>query len=145
MTGKVVFDVNILVSAIIAPAGAPARALQAAIEEEWDIGGSAHIVQKLIEVLSRPKFSGRLSNAALNAFLLEYQHYAVRVYPHPGTRGMTDDAEDDLVLGTAVTANADYLVTGDRGLLRIGEYRGVRIVGAAEFLELIHDELTPEQ
>ncbi len=39
MTGKVVFDVNILVSAIIAPAGAPARALQAAIEEEWDIEG----------------------------------------------------------------------------------------------------------
>jgi len=42
-----------------------------------------------------------------------------------------------LVLGTAVAAGADYLVTGDAGLLRIGEFRGVQIVTAREFLVLI--------
>jgi predicted nucleic acid-binding protein len=44
-----------------------------------------------------------------------------------------------MVLGTAVAAGADYLVTGDAGLLAIGEYRGVRIVSAREFLLLIAD------
>lgn len=47
---------------------------------------------------------------------------------------MAPDLEDDLVLGTAVAAHADFLVTGDKGLLAIGGYRGVRIVTAEQFL-----------
>lgn len=131
---------NILISAVIAPDGAPARALQSALEQGWDVRTSSHIVQKLIEVLGRPRFYGRLSNAALNAFLVEYQYDAVRVVPDPSISGVCDDEEDDLVLGTAVTAEADYLGTGDKGILRVGEYRGVRIVDAATFLVLIRDE-----
>lgn len=145
MTSKVVFDVNILVSAVAALGGAPARALQAALEQEWDIVGSAHIVQKLIEVLSRPRFSGRLSNSALNAFLREYQHYAVRVVPDPSVSGVGDDAEDDLVLGTAVAANSGYLVMGDKGLLQIGEYRRVRIVDATGFLDILKGRVRQEE
>jgi predicted nucleic acid-binding protein len=53
---------------------------------------------------------------------------------------VADDEEDDLVLGTAVAANADVLVTGDPGLLRIGEYRGVRIVTAREFLDILGEQ-----
>lgn len=137
MSRTVVFDVNILISAVIAPDGAPARALQSALEQGWDVRTSGHIVQKLIEVLGRPRFYGRLSNAALNAFLVEYQYDAVRVVPDPSVSGVCDDEEDDLVLGTAVTAEAEFLVTGDKGLLKIEEYQGVRIVTAAEFLGII--------
>lgn len=42
------------------------------------------------------------------------------------------------MLGTAVKANAGFLVTGDKGLLRIGEYRGMRIVSATTFLDVLH-------
>lgn len=59
--------------------------------------------------------------------------------PAPSVRGIAPDAEDDLVLGTAVKAEADFLVTGDRGLLAIGEYRGLRIVTADAFLTILED------
>lgn len=85
-------------------------------------------------MLGRPRFSDRLGNAALNAFLREYQAYAIPVIPDPSISGVCDDAEDDLVLGTAVAAGADYLVTGDRGLLRIESFGSVSIVTAREFL-----------
>jgi len=49
-------------------------------------------------------------------------------------RGIAPDQEDDLVLGTAVTARAHFLVTGDKRLLALKENRGVRIVTAEEFL-----------
>jgi predicted nucleic acid-binding protein len=55
-------------------------------------------------------------------------------------RGVAPDTEDDLVLGTAVAANADFLVTGDKGLLAIGEYCGVRIVTAEAFLQALEQE-----
>lgn len=40
-------------------------------------------------------------------------------------------------IGTALAAKADFLVTGDRGLLDVGAYQGVRIVGVAEALGII--------
>lgn len=141
MSRTVVFDVNILISAVIAPGGAPARALQSALEQGWDVETSGHIVQKLIEVLGRPRFYSRLGNNDLSAFLLKYQAYTTRVIPDRSVRGVCDDEEDDLVLGTAVAANADYLVTGDKGFQQVSEHRGVRIVGASEFLHLIRGEL----
>lgn len=137
MSRRVVFDVNILVSAIISPNGAPALAYLAALDQVCMIGRSNHIVTRLIDVLDRPQFHDRLPNDRLNAFLHGFQGYAEPYTPDPTVTGVADDEEDDLVLGTAVAAGADYLVTGDAGLLRIGEHRGVRIVTAREFLVLI--------
>lgn len=137
MSRRVVFDVNILVSAVVSPHGAPARAYAGALEHSWDICRSYHIVSKLSEVLGRPRFQGRLPNDRLNRFLLAYQDYALPFSPDPSVKGIAPDEEDDLVLGTAVDAAADFLVTGDKGLLAIGEYRGVRIVTADAFLTIL--------
>ncbi len=59
------------------------------------------------------------------------------VHPDTSVTGIADDDEDDAVLGTAVAAGADYLVTGDQGLLAIGEHAGVRIVTARQFLDIL--------
>ena len=50
---------------------------------------------------------------------------------------MTGDPEDDYVLATGRLARADYLVTGDRGLLDLVAYAGMRIVTPRAFVELL--------
>lgn len=92
---------------------------------------------KLDEVLQRPYFCKRLSEQEREHFIASYRAVARKKDPDPSVTEVADDEEDDLVLGTAVAAGADYLVTGDAGLLRIGEYRGVKIVTAREFLLLV--------
>jgi predicted nucleic acid-binding protein len=47
---------------------------------------------------------------------------------------VTGDPEDDAVLATVRLGKADYLVTGDRGLLDLGAYAGARIVSRRDFL-----------
>ena len=42
-----------------------------------------------------------------------------------------------MVIGTALAAKADLIVTGDKLLLTFGEHQGVRIVGVAEAIEVI--------
>lgn len=56
------------------------------------------------------------------------------VVTDPHVSNVTDDEEDDIVLGTEVAADAQYIVTSDHGLLRVRAYAGVSIVTAREFL-----------
>lgn len=141
---RVVLDVNIIVSGFFRGKGAAV-----AIAKHWEDGNvdvaiSDHIIDRVVEVWTRPFFAARSASIdrALGVKLMRTA--ASIVEPDPSVSGVCDDDEDDLVLGTAVKANADYLVTGDKGLLRIGAYRGVRIVDASEFLDLIHPGVTPE-
>jgi predicted nucleic acid-binding protein len=47
------------------------------------------------------------------------------------------DPDDDVVLGTALAAKADFIVTGDRALRSVVQFQGIRIVSVAEALEAI--------
>jgi predicted nucleic acid-binding protein len=50
-------------------------------------------------------------------------------------QGVATQTADDLVLATAVSAGADYLVTRDGKLLQVGSYQGVNIASPTEFLQ----------
>ena len=45
-----------------------------------------------------------------------------------------DDPEDDKFIHCAVSGNADYIVSGDSHLLKLGGYGKVKIVNASDFL-----------
>ncbi|OCQ95655.1 putative toxin-antitoxin system toxin component, PIN family [Oscillatoriales cyanobacterium USR001] len=45
------------------------------------------------------------------------------------------DANDNMILATAIAADVDAIVTGDRDLLVLQKYEGIPIVTAREFLE----------
>ena len=50
---------------------------------------------------------------------------------------ITGDPEDDTVLATAVLGQVDSLVTGDRGLLALGTYEGIRVITPRDFLRVL--------
>ena len=51
-------------------------------------------------------------------------------------RRVCRDAEDDPILGTAVAARCDLLVTGDKDLLELGDYQTIPIVSPRGFWSL---------
>lgn len=52
--------------------------------------------------------------------------------------GVATHPEDDLVLATAVSGKADYLVTGDKPLRKtVPKYQGVKLVTPVEFLKVL--------
>ena len=56
---------------------------------------------------------------------------------------MATHLEDDLVLSLAVDAAAEYLVTGDRGLLSVERTYGVEIVTPLQFLGILNAKWEP--
>jgi predicted nucleic acid-binding protein len=58
------------------------------------------------------------------------------VQPVPTPR-VVSDPDDDVVIGTALAAKADFIVTGDSALLAVAEYEGVRILSASDALHIL--------
>ena len=140
MRGIVVLDVNTLASAAVSGAGLPGQVVDLATVGLISVAFSERMLVKLGEVLQRPYFWMRLREQEREDFIASYRAVAHKENPDPTVKGIADDEEDDLVLGTAVAAGAGYLVTGDTGLLAIGEFRGVKVVTAREFRMLIDAE-----
>lgn len=134
---KVVLDVNILASAAASPAGLPAFIVDSLLNGPHHIAMSDEMLHNLDTVLKRKCFSARLTENMRAQTVARYRRIGPSVTPDPSVIGVADDEEDDRILGTAVTAMADVIVTGDKGLLRLGAYHGIPIVTARQFLVLI--------
>lgn len=71
---------------------------------------------------------------AATAFLEPLRLRVHLVVPAPLAAPVSRDADDDVVLATAVAANATVIVTGDLDLLVLRSYRGIEIVTPRDFL-----------
>lgn len=138
MTLVVVLDVNILASGAAVPESIPAYLVDEGFKGRYTIAVSERMVRKLDEVLQRPYFAGKLDRQQREAIIRRTRVSSDVVTPDASVSGVADDEEDDIVLGTAVAAGADYLVTGDHGLLAVRSYGDVSIVTAREFMALLH-------
>ena len=94
-----------------------------------------------LDATLRDKFEVTSSVAAfLDLFRASIRVVEPKALPAPVCR----DASDDVVLGTAVAAGADVIVTGDQDLLVLGSYQGISIVSPRSLLERL-DRLTEER
>jgi len=66
----------------------------------------------------------------------EIRLFANHVTPAEALTVVRADPDDDRILECAAAARSDYLVTGDKHLLKMGSYRGTQIVKATEFMAL---------
>ena len=121
---KVVFDTNIFVSALVFPGGRGEAALQRILEEQDELVLSKPIIDELLGILAR-KFSRDAEQLARVAIFLSDLGLTVR----PRQRlHVVKDEPDNRILECAIAGHADAIVTGDRALLALHEYRGVKIV-----------------
>ncbi len=127
---KVVFDTNILVSALVFPGGRGEAALQRVIDERDELIVSKPILDELLGSLGR-KFSRDAEELAHIAVFLSDLARTVR--PRGRIRALKDDP-DNRVLECAIAGRADAIVTGDKALLELKEYRGVRILALRDYL-----------
>lgn len=120
---KVVFDTNIFISALVFPGGSAERALHLVIDGSDELILSRAIVDELLGVLAR-KFSRDREQLARTAVLLS--EIATVVKAGRRLKVLADEA-DHRILECAVAGEADLIVTGDREMLALGAYKGIRI------------------
>jgi putative PIN family toxin of toxin-antitoxin system len=127
---RVVFDTNILVSALAFPGGRGEAALQRIIEEQDDLVLSKPILDELLGILARKFFRDAEELARVAVFV---STVATFVNPRRRLRVVKDDP-DNRVLECALAGRAQAIVTGDRTLLALGNFRGVRLLTLRDYL-----------
>lgn len=127
---KVVFDTNILVAALVFPGGRGEAALRRIVEEQDQLVISRPILDELLGILGR-KFARDAEELAHAAVFLS--ELGVLVRPRRRLRVVSDEP-DNRILECAVAGRAQAIVTGDKALLALGEYGGVRIISLRDYL-----------
>ncbi len=96
------------------------------------------MIKRVDSVVQRRYFALRMSDQRRLKYVTRLRSTMIYLEPDPSVTGVADDAEDDRVLGTAVTGRADIFFTGDKGMLAIGSFVGIPIVTARTFLDRIN-------
>jgi putative PIN family toxin of toxin-antitoxin system len=139
---KIVSDTNILVSALINPHGSPAQIIDYVFENKVRLFISPPIVEELERVLSYPKLIKRhgLGREKLKEFISDLLSIMLLIQGEESIQVIIEDPSDNKYLSCALNAKADFIISGDVHLLKLGEYRGIQIVTAAQFLDLMERE-----
>jgi len=140
---RIVLDANVFVSGFISERGAPAKILAYWKEEKLDVVVSPAILQELERVLHYPRLQERycLPEEDIQRFLRLLRRQAVEVEPSEKLFVITRDPTDDRYSECALAGEATVIVSGDRHLLDIGEYRGIQILSPAGFLAFLRTVL----
>jgi putative PIN family toxin of toxin-antitoxin system len=128
---RVVFDTNILVSALVFPGGQGEAALRRIIEETDRLVLSRPILDELLDVLGRKFARDAEELAHVAVFLTEL---AVVVAPKRRLRVVKDEP-DNRILECAVEGRVESIVTGDKALLALKRYEKIHLLTLREYLE----------
>jgi putative PIN family toxin of toxin-antitoxin system len=135
-----VLDSSVLVSAFIAPNGRISGLLRQPLRGRYQLCLSEEIVaETAATLLTKPSVRSyaEYADEDVRAYLGWLLRGARLVADLPDIRVVPDDPDDDMVVATALVAQAEYLVTGDRHLLALGSYQGVAMLKPARFLEVL--------
>jgi len=121
---RVVLDTNVLVSAY-AFGGGPALLMRAAITGEYVLITSPPLLAELARVLA-DKLA--FESSRVDDVVRQVARIAEVVRPTQRLSVIADEP-DNRVLECALAGAADLIVSGDRHLLDLDSYEGVRIVG----------------
>jgi putative PIN family toxin of toxin-antitoxin system len=134
---RVVLDNNIWLSGLLW-GGQPGKLVNLVEQNQIQPCASAAMLDEFARVLRYKKFQRRIQALQLSMpdIVEAVQSQSIIVKTASGAQAIIqDDPTDDMFLHCAIAARADYIISGDKHLLSLGEYEGVPIVSVHEFLK----------
>jgi len=129
---RVILDTNLLISAVLIKNSPPDKALRKA-QNSCTILCSKSIFTEYAEKLLLPKFDKYASLSKRMNMLTDVENEALFIEPDIKI-SVCRDPEDNKFIELAVAGNADCMVTGDKDLLVLNPFRGIKIISPSDFL-----------
>lgn len=130
---KAVLDTNVIISAIFWR-GSPYKVMKKALQKEFVFVTSTDILEEVSERLENkfnlpPEEIGRLMDILLS--------YSSLINPTTKVNAVKADEKDNMIVECAIDGKADVIVTGDRHLLDLEDYKSIKIISPTDFMKTI--------
>lgn len=137
---SVVFDTNVLASAFVGlerPGSVPGDLIRRWGDAEFTLVVSEPILIELNRTFHDRYFVQKLGRIGTVEAIRSLRSNAVIQPITIHVHGIATQPKDDLILATAASANAPYLVTGDRPLQGLGRFAQTVILSPRQFLDVL--------
>lgn len=131
---KITVDTNILISSFICVSAVAVKVIDLAEEGLYEIAVSEDIIKEFKKV-AKVKFEWNdEKNTAAESIL---RRLCTVVNPSVRVKAVKQDPDDDRIIECALESKSGYIVTGDKHLLNLKEYKSIKILTPAQFINLM--------
>jgi putative PIN family toxin of toxin-antitoxin system len=138
----VVFDTNVVISRYLSSKGPSAQVFDFWQKKIFDLLVSAPILEEYERALKCPHVRARhqMSDTEIAEIIEEIADLAKMVRPTKRLTVITADPDDDKFLECAVEGKATYIISGNKHLYDLKDYKGVQIFTPAQFCMVLEQE-----
>ena len=134
MSEKIVIDTNVFISALFWK-GSSHEILKLAENNILKIIVTKQIIDELLLILNRKEFKEKieLKNLKISEIIMETINSAYLIESKT-TINACEDPDDNKFLEAAIDGKCKFIINQDKHLLKIREYKGIKILAPEEFL-----------
>jgi len=128
---RAVLDTNVFVSGLLSKTDLPAKILEAWRDGQYVLIRSPPLVAEIKRALETARIREKyfITDGDIEQLIILLEKDALVVPGHTDVKNaIPDDPSDEMFLACAVDASADFIVSGDRHLLDISEYKDIPII-----------------
>ena len=135
---KIVLEANLFASGLIKPISNPGKILELVKQNQVELIFSPAVIKEIKRILLYPKIRKYHQKTAeeLDTCFEDILMFAWIVDGNEIIDVIKNDPTDNKYLACAYEGEADYIVSGDRHLLEIKKFRGIKIINTKEFLKV---------
>ncbi len=136
---KIVFDTNVLISAIIGLKGNPRKLFEKVIDGDIKPVISEEIIKEFRKSVKDKKVNKYLKQDP-EEFLSLLSNFSEIVKLKSKFDVIEEDPNDNHILECAYDGNAKFIVSGDEHLLKIKKFKGIEILTPRQMLKKLGDK-----
>jgi uncharacterized protein len=132
---QVVFDTNVWISIFMKKV--LSQEYQKILAQGTSVYISKDILIEISKVLTYPKITRTLKACRIDArqILRIIAANSIMVYPKIKVQIIEEDPSDNRILECALAAGAEFIVTGDKHLLKLGQFEQTKILTPRELFD----------
>src|SRR3989344_1357169 len=131
---NVVLDTNVIISAVLSRESPPANIFKLLLSDKIQNFATEEILGEIRGVLGRDAIAKYASVEFRDFALAAFEQKSAFVQPKYLPKVVPEDPDDDKFFHCALTANADFLISGDKNVLKIKELQKIKVVSPRDFL-----------
>jgi putative PIN family toxin of toxin-antitoxin system len=131
---KIVIDSNIFVSSFFW-GGNPQKVFDRVINGLDELFITDEIIEKIASVMGNRKFNANSSE--IEDYVEIIEKYSKKTVSKNVPESISRDKDDDKILQCGFNGNVDFIITGDKDLLVLKEYKAIKIMTPKDYLEIV--------